>query len=123
MLLAEKVTTVVMEATSDYWKPFYYLFEDSLPVMLVNANAARNIPGRKTDVSDSAWLAQLGAHGLLRSCFVPPEPIRELRDLPGHARSPRRTAPANATASKSFLSPPASNFPLRFRNCWGPPRG
>lgn len=81
MLVAAKVTTVVMEATSDYWKPFYYLFEDVLPVMLVNAKAARNIPGRKTDVSDAAWLAQLGAHGLLRPCFVPPPPIRILRDL------------------------------------------
>ena len=81
MLVAEKVTTVVMESTSDYWKPFYYLFEYVLPVMLVNAKSARNIPGRKTDVSDSAWLAQLGAHGLLRASFVPPKPIRELRDL------------------------------------------
>jgi transposase len=77
----EHVTTIVMEATSDYWKPFFYLLEDTLPVMLVNAKAARNIPGRKTDVSDAAWLAQLGAHGLLRASFVPPEPIRELRDL------------------------------------------
>lgn len=77
----EHVTAVVMEATSDYWKPFFYLLEESLPVMLVNAKAARNIPGRKTDVSDAAWLAQLGAHGLLRASFVPPEPIRELRDL------------------------------------------
>ena len=77
----EHVTTVVMEATSDYWKPFFYLLEETLPVMLVNAKAARNIPGRKTDVSDAAWLAQLGAHGLLRASFVPPEPIRELRDL------------------------------------------
>lgn len=81
MLVAAKVTTVVMEATSDYWKPFYYLFEDVLPVMLVNAKAARNIPGRKTDVYDASWLAQLGAHGLLRPCFVPPPPIRILRDL------------------------------------------
>ena len=77
----EHVTTVVMEATSDYWKPFYYLMEETLPVMLVNAKAARNIPGRKTDVSDAAWLAQLAAFGLLRASFVPPEPIRELRDL------------------------------------------
>ncbi|MET4133854.1 transposase [Pseudarthrobacter sp. PvP090] len=77
----EHVTTVVMEAKSDYWKPFFYLLEETLPVMLVNAKAARNIPGRKTDVSDAAWLAQLGAHGLLRASFVPPEPIRELRDL------------------------------------------
>ncbi len=81
MLLASQVTTVVMDATSDYWRPFYYLFEDVLPVMLVNAKAARNIPGRKTDVCDAAWLAQLGARGLLRASFVPPEPIRKLRDL------------------------------------------
>ena len=77
----QNVTVVVMEATSDYWKPFYYLLEESLPVMLVNARHARNLPGRKTDVSDAAWLAQLGAHGLLRASFVPPGPVRELRDL------------------------------------------
>lgn len=77
----EHVTVVVMEATSDYWKPFFYLLEETLPVMLVNAKAARNIPGRKTDVSDAAWLAQLAAHGLLQASFVPPEPIRDLRDL------------------------------------------
>lgn len=80
-LAGQRVTTVVMEATSDYWKPFYYVMEDTLPVMLVNAKQARNIPGRKTDVSDAAWLAQLAAHGLLRASLVPPEPIRQLRDL------------------------------------------
>ena len=71
VLEREHVTTVVMEATSDYWKPFYYLLEETLPVMLVNAKAARNIPGRKTDVYDAAWLAQLGAHGLLRGSVCP----------------------------------------------------
>ena len=80
-LLAEEVTCVVMEATGDYWKPFYYLLEEGLTVMLVNAHDARNVPGRKTDVSDAAWLADLGAHGLLRSSLVPPPPIRRLRDL------------------------------------------
>ena len=80
-LLDQRVTTVVMEATSDYWKPFYYVMEDKLPAMLVNAKHARNIPGRKSDVSDAAWLAQLGAHGLLRASFIPPEPVRHLRDL------------------------------------------
>jgi transposase len=80
-LLAEQVSCVVIESTSNYWKPFYYLLEDQLPVMLVNAKAARNVPGRKTDVSDAAWLADLGAHGLIRASFVPPEPIRVLRDL------------------------------------------
>lgn len=81
-LIAEQVTCVVMEATGDYWKPFYYLLEDApFEVMLVNAHDAKNLPGRKTDVSDAAWLAQLAAHGLLRASFVPPEPIRRLRDL------------------------------------------
>ena len=81
-LIAEEVTLVVMEATSDYWKPFYYLLEDApFEVMLVNARHAKGIPGRKTDVSDAAWLAELGAHGLVRGSFVPPEPVRQLRDL------------------------------------------
>jgi transposase len=72
-----------MEATGDYWKPFYYLLEDldGVEVMLVNAREAKNLPGRKTDVADATWLAQLGAHGLVRPSFVPPQPIRELRDL------------------------------------------
>ena len=81
-LIAEEVTLVVMEATSDYWKPFYYLLEDGpFVVMLVNARHVKNIPGRKSDVSDATWLAQLGAHGLVRGSFVPPAPIRQLRDL------------------------------------------
>jgi len=81
-LIGEQVTLVVMEATSDYWKPFYYLLEDGpFEVMLVNARHVKNLPGRKSDVSDAAWLAQLGAHGLVRGSFVPPEPIRQLRDL------------------------------------------
>ena len=75
------VTVVVMEATGDYWKPFYFLLAESLNVELVNAKAARNLPGRKTDVSDATWLAELAAHNLLRASFVPPEPIRQLRDL------------------------------------------
>ena len=80
-LIAERVTCVVIESTAAYWKPFYYLLDDALNVMLVNARHVRNVPGRKTDVSDAAWLAELGAHGLVRASFVPPEPIRVLRDL------------------------------------------
>ena len=82
-LAAAQVTCAVMEATGDYWKPFYYLLEDldGVEVMLVNAREAKNLPGRKTDVADATWLAQLGAHGLVRASFVPPAPIRELRDL------------------------------------------
>jgi transposase len=81
-LVAEQVTCVVMEATGDYWKPFYYLLEDAgFELMLVNARHVKTVPGRKTDVADATWLAQLGAHGLVTASFVPPEPIRQLRDL------------------------------------------
>ena len=81
-LIEQQVTLVVMEATGDYWKPFYYLLEDApFEVLLVNARQVKNVPGRKTDVSDATWLAQLGAHGLVRGSFVPPQPVRELRDL------------------------------------------
>jgi transposase len=81
-LLGQEVGLVVIEATGDYWRQFYFLLEDKgLNVQLVHAKEARNLPGRKTDVSDAAWLAQLGAHGLLHGCLVPPENIRQLRDL------------------------------------------
>lgn len=60
---AQKVSCVVIESTSDCWRPFYYLLDDGLNVVLVNAASVRNLPGRKTDVSDAAWLADLGAPG------------------------------------------------------------
>jgi len=81
MLVEAQVTVVAMEATGVYWKPFYYLFEDVLNVILVNPRHVKNVPGRKTDVSDCQWLADLTAHGLVKACFVPPAPIRRLRDL------------------------------------------
>lgn len=81
-LLEQRVSIVVMEATGDYWKPFYYLFEDAdFEVILANPSRVRAIPGRKSDVSDAAWLADLCAHGLVQGSMVPPEPIRRLRDL------------------------------------------
>ena len=76
-----QVTVVGMEATGDYWKPVYYLLEDALQVQLLNAAHMHNVPGRKTDVSDSAWIARLIEHGLVRPSFVPPPLIRRLRDL------------------------------------------
>lgn len=80
-LLAHGVTHVAMESTGVYWKPVYYLLEDAFEVMLVNAAHMNQVPGRKTDVADCAWIAQLLEHGLLRASFVPPPEIRELRDL------------------------------------------
>jgi transposase len=75
------VTVVGMESTGVYWKPVYYLLEDAFEVWLLNAQHLRNVPGRKTDVADSVWICQLVEHGLVRPSFVPPKPIRELRDL------------------------------------------
>jgi transposase len=75
------VTHVAMESTGVYWKSPYYLLEDDFEVLLVNAAHVRHVPGRKTDTIDAAWLALLLSRGLLRASFVPPPPIRELRDL------------------------------------------
>ena len=76
------VTHVAMEATGVYWKPVYYVLEAAgFELLVVNAAHIKNVPGRKTDQNDAAWLAQLLEHGLLRASFVPPPEIRELRDL------------------------------------------
>lgn len=81
-LASEGVTTVVMEATGQYWKPVWYVLEErDLELLLVNARHVKILPGRKTDVRDAEWLAELLEHGLLRGSFVPPAAIRELRDL------------------------------------------
>jgi transposase len=75
------VTHVAMESTGVYWKAVYYILEERFACLLVNAAHIKRVPGRKTDVQDSEWIAQLLEHGLLRGSFVPPAPIRELRDL------------------------------------------
>ena len=74
-------THVAMEATGVYWKPVWHLLEEHFELVLANAQHIRNVPGRKTDVNDATWIAELLAHGLIRSSFVPPTPIQELRDL------------------------------------------
>jgi transposase len=75
------VTHVAMESTGVYWKPVWNLLEGQFEVLLVNAQHIKAVPGRKTDQRDSEWIADLLQHGLLRASFVPPTPIRELRDL------------------------------------------
>jgi transposase len=72
---------VVMEATGVFWKPVWAILEDEFECLLVNARHVKQVPGRKTDVSDAAWLCQLAEAGLLRASFVPPKPIRALRNL------------------------------------------
>jgi transposase len=80
-LVGHGVTRVGVESTGVYWKPPYYLLEDVMEVWLLNARHMRNIPGRKTDTADAAWICQLIEFGLVRPSFVPPAPIRELRNL------------------------------------------
>lgn len=75
------VTHVAMESTGVYWKPVYYVLEDAFTLLLINMHELKRVPGRKTDVQDSEWLAQVLECGLLKPSFVPPPPIRELRDL------------------------------------------
>jgi transposase len=80
-LIEQAVTHVAMEATGVYWKPIWHLLEEHFELVLANAQHIKNVPGRKTDVNDATWIADLLAHGLIRSSFVPPAPIQELRDL------------------------------------------
>jgi transposase len=80
-LSSHAVTHVAMEATGVYWKPVWHLLEEHFELVLANAQHIKNVPGRKTDVNDAAWIADLLAHGLISASFVPPKPIQELRDL------------------------------------------
>ena len=80
-LCALGVSLVGMESTGVYWKPVFYVLEDAMQCWVLNARHMRNVPGRKTDVADAEWICQLVEHGLVRPSFVPPKPVRELRDL------------------------------------------
>ena len=80
-LTAHGCTHVAMESSGVYWKPVWHVLGGHFELVLANAMHIRNIPGRKSDVSDATWIADLLAHGLIRGSFVPPEPIQELRDL------------------------------------------
>ncbi|HZR16511.1 MAG TPA: IS110 family transposase [Verrucomicrobiae bacterium] len=83
-LKSQGVTVAAMESTGVYWKPIYNLLEGQLELLVVNAQHIKAVPGRKTDVADAAWIADLLRHGLLRGSFIPPQPQRELRELVRH---------------------------------------
>src|SRR6202171_3308071 len=85
-LLVEDCTHVAMESTGVYWKPIYAILEGSFEMVVANAQHVKKVPGRKTDVKDAEWIADFLCHGLLRQSFVPPKPIRELRDLTRYRR-------------------------------------
>lgn len=85
-LLANEITHIAMESTGVYWKPVYNILEADFEILLVNARHIKNVPGHKTDKKDSKWIAKLLLSGLLKGSFVPPAPIRELRDLTRYKR-------------------------------------
>src|SRR5215469_14372996 len=80
-LSAQGCTHLAMESTGVYWKPIYNLLEGDFEMLVVNAHHLKTVPGRKTDVKDAEWIADLLQHGLLRASFIPSAPQRELRDL------------------------------------------
>ena len=99
-LLSEGCTHLAMESTGVYWKPIYAILEGAFHIVVANAQQVKKVPGRKTDVKAAEWLADLLCHGLLRSSFVPPQPIRELRDL---TRYRRKLVESQATERNRLL--------------------
>ena len=107
-LLSGGCTHVAMESTGVYWKPIYAILAGAFEIVVANAQHVKKVPGRKTDVKDAEWIADLLCHGLLRPSFVPPSPIRELRDLTRYRRKlvESRSAERNRhfQSSRLFLS-------------------
>jgi transposase len=106
-LRAHAVTHVAMESTGVYWRPVYAVLEGQLEVLLVNGRHVRMLPGRKTDVRDCEWLAQLLECGLLRGSFIPPAVIRDLRDL--------------TRLRKAVIRERRHHVPIASRRCWSSP--
>jgi transposase len=102
-LAEHAVTHVAMESTGVYWKPVWNLLEDQFQILLVNAQHIKQVPGRKTDVKDAEWIAQLLQHGLLRGSFVPPTPQRHLRELTRQRRQLTQTQAAVANRIQKVL--------------------
>jgi transposase len=102
-LITNQVTHVAMESTGVYWKPVWNILEASVTILLVNAQHVKAVPGRKTDAKDCQWIADLLQHGLLRGSFVPPNPIRQLRDLTRTRVSLRQDHTAVANRMQKIL--------------------
>jgi len=111
-LTCQQVTLCVMEATSTYWKPPFYLLEDAVECWVVNARDVKNVPGRpKTDRLDAVWLAKLAERGMLRPSFVPPPWQRELRDLCRYRRTLIQERTRESSGPKSCSKTPRSSCP------------
>src|SRR5437016_5093711 len=119
-LTEQEVTHVAMESTGVLWKPVFNILEGTCEVILVNPQHFKAVPGRKTDVRDCEWLAQLLEHGLLRGSFIPPQPIRELRDLTRYRKVLIQQRVTEANRVPSSWSPRTSNSGWSPRTSSGP---
>ncbi len=106
------VGTVAMEATGVYWKTVYYALEGLFDELwLCNAQHVKNVPGRKSDLSDAEWLADVAAHGMVRPSFVPPPPVRELREITRYRRTQVDARAHEIQRLEKVLQEPASSSP------------
>lgn len=110
---------VVMESTGVYWKPIYNILEDVADITLANARQVKGLPGRKTDVSDSEWLAQMHLCGLVRASFIPPRPIRDLRDLTRRRRKLVDEANAEKNRIHKYLEDANIKLSSFVSDIWG----
>ena len=122
-LAAAGVTVVGMESTGAYWKAVYYLLEDTVACWLLNARHLGNVPGRKTDVADAAWICQLVEHGLVRPSFVPPARSGSCATSPATTRRLSRNAPARPSGWRSCWRTPASSCRVWPPTSWVSPAG
>ena len=114
-----QVRRVVMESTGVYWKCVYYPLEGLFDELwLVNAGHVKNVPGRKTDIADAEWLADVAAHGMVRPSFVPPPPVRALASSPATAKPRSWCAPRRSSASTRSSRTPGSRSPRWPPACW-----
>jgi transposase len=119
-LEAAQCTHVAMEATGVYWKPVWHILEGRFQLILANAAHIKGVPGRKSDVNDATWIADLLAHGLIRASFVPPQPIQELRDLTRTRKQlTREIVQHTQRISRRFSRKPTSSCRRRSRTSWG----
>src|ERR1041385_8241563 len=117
-LLSNRVTHVAMESTGVFWKPIYNLLEGQFDLLLVNAAHIKAVPGRKTDVRDCEWIADLLRHGLLQGSFVPDQPQRELRELTRYRTQLVRERASEVNRMQKMLEEPISSSLVWLPTSW-----
>lgn len=118
-VVAHEVALIVMESTSVYWVPVYERLEELTRIVVVNASHVKKVPGRKTDTLDAEWLAELGAHGLLRPSFIPPKPVRELRAYSRYRTKLRASQTSVRNRAIKFLEMAGIKLSSVVSDCFG----